>query len=550
MHAMRLALVLALASPAPQASQPRPPRPQASTGAITGHVFAADTGAPLRHASVRALSRGSRAWAQAGTDDQGRYAINDLPPGQYVITASKGGYVSMQFGQARPLEPVRPVDVSAGVTTERIDLVLPRGGVITGRIVDDLGQPVIDAVVSPLRSRYVAGQRRLEPAGRFARTDDRGQYRIYGLGPGQYTVQATWRDSDAGDSGDQISYAPTYYPGTSDPSSAARIAVQAGQEVASVDFALAAVPVATLSGVVVDSSGRPMRNARLALRQLIRTSAAVVLSNACGGRTRQDGAFTMVGVIPGDYTLVAHGNGPHGPEIGSVPVSLGGQDLSGVQITTSPGTTARGRIFVDAKRAPTFDPQVLRIEAVPEQPDDEGWQRNAARPADDGTFELTGLTGRAWIRVPNLPAGWVLESVRAGGADVTDAPVDFSGRDLVADLQVTLTDRLTTVNGGVLDDDGRPVLDYVLLVFPQDAALRGYQSRYVKAVQPDGQGRFEVRGLPPGAYLAAAVASIEDGEETDPDLLERLSRDATKFTLKDGETKTVTVRPQNASPLQ
>jgi Carboxypeptidase regulatory-like domain len=551
MIAPSLALVLALALPSPQApsasqagvrtSAPPAPSGDATTGSITGHIYAGDTGAPLRHASVRAIARGGRDWAQAGTDDQGRYTINDLSPGQYVVTAGKGGFVSMQFGQSRPLEPVRPVDVAAGRLTEHVDVTLPRGGVLTGRVVDDLGAPVIDVIVSPLRSRYVEGRRQLVPAGRSARTDDRGQYRIFGLSPGQYVVRATWRDSDSEDSGDRSSYAPTYYPGTSDAGSAARLAVQAGQEIANVDFGLLAVPVATLTGFAVDSMGRPLRNARLSLRRTAVGASVVVASDARGGTTRQDGRFTMDGVLPGDYTLVARGRGSQDGEIGSAAVSIAGQNVDGVRLTTSRGTILRGVVTIDSQDNPRFDPHSLRVRAVPEQSDDEGFGQNAATLNGNWTFEIDGLTDRAWIRIANLPPDWTLESVRLGGTDVTDVPIDFDGRDTITDLQVTITNRLTDVSGGVIDANGRALTDYVLLVFPVDQALRGYQSRYVKAIRPDASGRFEVRGLPPSDYLAVAVDSIEEGEETDPDLLTQLSRDAVKFSLADGDTKSLTL---------
>lgn len=556
-----LALLLTIApagqSPRPGTRTPSPPpAPKSadadqSTGTITGHVHAADTGAPLRHASVHVINRGQRGWAQAGTDDQGRFVLADLPPGRYMLAASKGGYVSMEYGQTRPLEPGRPVDLAAGQTLEHIDVTLLRGGVITGRVLDDVGEPVVDAFVSPMRSRFINGRRRLVASGRGTRTDDRGQYRIYGLEPGQYMVQAVWHDSDAGDSGDAISYAPSYYPGTADPGAASRLTVQAGQETASVDFALTAVPVATVSGAAVDSTGQPLRNGRIVLRETLQTASAVVVTSARTSRTKPDGTFEMVGVLPGSYTLVAYGTGFQQGEQGEAPLSVGGQIVDGVRVVTSRGATLTGLVTVDADRPPRFDPRTLRVQAIPEIADDDPAARNTvARVDDKWHFSLGGLSDRAYIRIANLPPGWTLEAVHLGDTDTSDAPIDFTGRDAISGVQLTITDRLSDLSGSVLDGDGHPLTEYVLVIFPEDVALRQYPSRYIKAARPDGNGRFEVKGLPGGSYLAAAVGSLDEGEEQDPDLLEQLAKNATTFSLAQGESKSLTLSVQNASPRQ
>ncbi len=121
----------------------------------------------------------------------GRWEIKDLPAGRYNLTASKGGYVQLNYGQRRPFERGRPLELADGQTLDNVNFNLPRGSVIAGRIVDEFGEPIADAMVSALHYRTFSGRRRLVPVGRFGSTDDMGHFRLYGLAPGDYYVSAT-----------------------------------------------------------------------------------------------------------------------------------------------------------------------------------------------------------------------------------------------------------------------------------------------------------------------------------------------------------------------
>ena len=200
----------------------------------------------------------------ATTDDQGRYTIGDLSAGNYTVTASKNGFVDAIFGQKRPLQQGTPVTVADARRRTNIDLRLTRGGVITGHVVDEDGEALARALVTVQRYSYVGGERQLTPAG-GEQTDDRGQYRVFGLPPGDYYVSATagglaarcsgadssnWppasaasrvdaadRAADAAafvrapDEPEATGYAPTYYPGVVSAPEAGKITVAPGQEV-------------------------------------------------------------------------------------------------------------------------------------------------------------------------------------------------------------------------------------------------------------------------------------------------------------------------------
>ena len=151
------------AAPGQVALPPPPPPPpgmgmpardssvKTGTARIRGRVFAADNGVPLRKAQVRLMSQELRENRLATTDAQGAYEFKELPAGRYTLSANKGSYVSLQYGQTRPLEPGKPLQILDAQTLDKVDFGLPRGSVITGRIVDEFGEPTADVMVAPMR---------------------------------------------------------------------------------------------------------------------------------------------------------------------------------------------------------------------------------------------------------------------------------------------------------------------------------------------------------------------------------------------------------------
>ena len=229
--------------PARDAQQPAKP----GTAILRGRVYAADTGQPLRKAQVRIISNAPPAAGQppenrlTTTDANGSYEFKELRPGRYSLNAQKGSYVSLQWGQQRPNEPGKPLDILDGQTIEKVDFALPRGGVITGRIFDEFGEPISDVQVAAMRFQNVNGGRRLVNSGRIAQTNDIGEFRIFALAPGDYYVSATLRNfNPLAKSDDRTGYAPTYYPGTPDVAGAQKLSVAAGQTITEITVSLQA----------------------------------------------------------------------------------------------------------------------------------------------------------------------------------------------------------------------------------------------------------------------------------------------------------------------
>src|SRR3954464_11712799 len=178
----------------PRDRQPNAPPTPAGTAAISGRVLSAE-GAPLRRTQVMLLGMGAGGRG-ALTDSEGRYSFSGLGAGRYTIRVSRSGYISLSYGQRAPSEPVKPMEVTDGQSLAGVDIVLPRGSVITGRVTDEFGEPMLQAQVQALRYQYQpSGERVLQPAGGISgMTDDLGQFRIYGLNPGEYVISAMARN--------------------------------------------------------------------------------------------------------------------------------------------------------------------------------------------------------------------------------------------------------------------------------------------------------------------------------------------------------------------
>jgi protocatechuate 3,4-dioxygenase beta subunit len=505
---------------------------RAQAGTIRGRITAADTGAPIRRARVSVTA--SAASVVAVTDEEGRYTFAGLAPRRYKVSASRTPFVTMGFGQRHPNGPAKEIDLTVSPAADRIDITLPRGGVIAGRVTDDLGEPAAYIRVAAMRSRYSEGRRGLVPTGRIVTTDDLGQYRLAGLPPGIYYVGTTPAPAD-----DAFNLAPSYFPGTQDPGAAARVSLRANSERQGVDFALSPGGLCRLRGTVVDDAGRPASYARVGL--VSPTTGGV----SFGSAVQPDGSFSLTNVSPGEYGLFASGANPDTGEndLCMMPLSING-DIDGISLTIGGGELIRGTVVTDSGARPTFAPGAMRLGAIP-RPGTLAMRMPSAQSGvvrPDWTFDLVGVSGGLIVRPESLPDGWMLTQVLWEGRDVTDAGIEV-GRGRPNDgLVVVLTNHATEIAGTVSDGQGKSIVDYSVLVFAESQERWGADSRFIATAQPDQQGRFVVKNLPPATYLAVALGFLEEGSWEDPEVLEGLRRSATKVTIGQGEHVAVTLQ--------
>jgi hypothetical protein len=528
---------------------PRDNTAKTGTAILRGRIVAADSGQPLRKAQVRISSQEVRENRMATTDAQGRYEFKELPAARYSITASKGSYVTLSYGQTRPFESGKPLKIDDGQTVEKVDFSLPPGGVIAGRILDEFGEPMSDVQVAAQRYQYFQGRRRLTPAGRMAMTNDIGEFRVFGLAPGQYYLSATLRNGQMmmTDTDDRSGYAPTYYPGTPDVQTAQKIPLGVGQMVGDLAMTLMPTRTARVSGRAVDAEGRPLAG----FLMMIQRSGSGFMGSG-GGQIRPDGTFSIGGVAPGEYTLQANTGPGDSAEFAAADITVAGDDLSDVQLVAMRLVTMTGRVVMDPTDALSFRPSMYRVIATPLQEMMMGLS-TPGNVNEDLTFSLKTRPGL--LRIGIMPAApgpggpaFTLRAVRVNGVDVIDTGIEIKPNGDMSGIEIEMTNHVAELSGAVTNARGEAVKDYTVVVFPQDRDRWGVTGvRYMKSGRPDQDGRFKIAALPPGEYAAVAVDYVEPGESSDPEFLERVRIRATPFSIGEGETKTLDLKLSTSS---
>lgn len=518
---------------------------------LSGRVISTESGRPLRRAQVR-LTGQPRVDRVVTTDRDGRWTFADVTPGRYNLVASKDGFVRTAFGQRHPSEAGKPIEVSADSSRENLVIALPRAGAITGRVTDELGEAFTGARVSALKYTVANGSKRLIAVGVVAVTDDLGAYRLYNLPPGDYYVRASIVATPFDRSEDATGYEGAFAPNTPLVSSATRVSLVVGQEVPGIDIAVAPTRVATVSGIVLSPQGDPSTDVvvTLASASLFGDGGLVMSSPVM---VKGDGTFTIDRVLPGEYRLETRsiadldaiaGTGSSDSmshsTFASLPLSVNGEDVRNLTLVLRETGTARGRIVVDGDGGHITDLSSVRLTAVPTGP--APTFPPSVRLRTDGTFEIRGLVGRRLLRATG-PAGWRLKSVTVDGNDVTDTGLDFDAVRQVADIEVTLVPAVHTLAGTVQSAvSGNPILDYVIVAFASDSTKWGNGTRFVRTARPDQNGAFDMDGLPSGEYLVAVLDSFEAGQESDPDVLERLRPLGTPMSIDEDRALQVTLK--------
>jgi len=499
------------------------PRGNAS---ILGHILTPDSNSPVRGADVLALNATGRR-VSVKTDENGAYQLERLDEGEWQVIASKGGYVSWQFGQRRPYQTPPPILLKRG---ERFtaDIPLTRGGAISGRVYDASGDSLAGLQVRAYRATMEQGVRRLKAVGVPDTTDDTGAYRVYGLPPGDYYVAASLRVAPT-NSVVQTTYSPTYFPGTGTLSEAQRIKLGLGAE-ATATFPLLPIRATRVSGVVLSGAGSPGD----AFLNLVSEASELGVPIGVGGVTRSDGTFTLADVAPGRYMLKAtlRGDGPD--EAAAQPLVVDGDELTGVTLVTGRPATVRGTIVADAGVSRAV-PAGLRVVAFSER------ESNTVLDSGDGVkFEIGMLNEPFRLMVDELPEGWAVKALTVHDMDALDRAVELApGQQATA--RVVLTTRVTEVSGVVRAADS--FSSPSVIVFPQNAEKWGHRSRYIRRVDADADGNFAILGLPAGEqYLAFATDYLDDGEHLDPEFLNGILNVATPFTLDDGEKRSLELK--------
>ncbi len=533
MRAFFLALLL-IALAAPRAASQTSDDAQ-NKGAIKGTVIDSKTGQPLRGADVtlRVLFSGNRGEpGSAVSDADGHFAFDNLSAGRYRLTASRNGYVSRdpRTGGLR----AGLISLSSGQHLDGILLKLIPSAVLAGRVTTEGDEPAPNVFVQAMKFTYQGEKRQLSDVG-TSTTNDRGEYRIWGLAPGKYYVRATHPRAQATRPGNQV-YVPIFYPGVSDLSRTQPIELHPGDEITGLDLGFVSLHSVRVSGHVVNVGSSPVKEAQVTL---VGGSGSMTFP-AGQASTDSKGAFEIRGVAPGSYTLIAEQFGNADAEKvarGRIPVEVGEANLNDVEVIIGPGSSVNGHVHIDGKG----NPDLTKLSAALDAQDDLSSMGFAPDVSNvplrsDGTFTFHDVPeGTYHIKLLPLPDGYYLKP--SGEGDPVEAGVKV-GRNHAAAVELTLSTGAGRITGSVAKDQ-QPFAGATVVLIP-DGARRG-QPRFYRQALTDSGGHFAISSITPGDYKLFAWEEIERGMYLDPDFLQSYEDSGKPVQVEEGGNLTVQV---------
>ena len=500
---------------------------ESRSGTITGRVVN-ESGQPMVGATVfvRAAGGGSTLNRNTSTNTEGDFQLAGLEHALYYITASSPAYVSPPFDPDAPISTYRVGD--------SVRLELMRGGVITGTVTNAAGEPVVGVRVRALMVRDQNGKplRGRVPGWGERQTDDRGIYRIYGLGTGTFIVQA-------GGGGPQGSMsvtdfdAPTYAP-SSTRDSAAEIQVRSGEET-TVDIRYRADPGHSISGTV------KLQGTSGANLSLVQVGEETIPTNSTF-QTPGARGFTIYGVGDGDYQLMAQEVVGQITNVMTTPglavsdpvkVSVRGADVAGLELTTKPLASISGRVALEPsklqecenKRQPLFaETLVLLVQDKKEsQKDPFGIMRlftGLSIPDKEGAISLKNIRPGAYSFTPQFVARyWYLKSITVAPPSQARQPsttrdaarnwLPIKSGEQISGLTITLSEGAGSLRGQIeVAEDSTLEPGTLVYLVPADRDKVDDSLRYfVDEVSSDRN--FSIGNIPPGRYLLLAQQPLE-----------------------------------------
>jgi protocatechuate 3,4-dioxygenase beta subunit len=472
--------------------------------------------------------------------------------------------------------------VSAGAAIVSREAAAQGHGVITGRVVDERGDPVVNATVVAWAPTMSSGYRRsFHDAD--ARSDDRGIYRLHSLMPGRYVVcvvqgfqprsldeaQRVQYDIDrlrqtaelttglqSDTARERLAQLEARLPSHVDPvrgfapvcyadpkGSRVTFELAADEERAGIDFRLARTRLARIEGKVVGLALATDEDASL---QLVNEDEELgdVREGVVVPPSRR---FLFRDVPPGRYALVMTVRGRvRGPapsrELAAMPITVGDADVQGLELTVSKPASVAGQLVLRGRTDPPaggLTQATMRLTPIAH---DAMHRRGAAyvvRVDGDGRFSFPEVRPGSYQIAGSFrePTPWFLDTVSVAGRDVTFDPVAISAGQTVTEVLVTLTDRRASLAGTVVDEAGRPVARAAVLVYAKDPRSRSPAGYRLAIGYSSADGDYVVKGLRPGAYRVATLSHVEFAAWFEPGFFDQLDAAATEVSIAgDGQT--------------
>lgn len=474
---------------------------------IAGRVTVSGQGAPdIVVIASSADIYDKKVLGRATTDQDGNYRITGLPSGRLTIGPAARAYVktstNLPTGQGG-----QSLNISAGEAITDINFALVRGGVITGRITDADGSPLIRESVNVMPvNPQVSGTVTAIFSGSRNSTDDRGIYRIYGLAPGSYKVSVGQAkpESPSGIYRGGSPYVQTFYPGVAEEAKAMVIELKAGSEVKDVDIRTTkGARGFSVSGRVVDATtNQPAANIYVGYSPVDDANPGMGSMSFSPAATDANGKFTIEGLQPGRYIASSIAVGLENNSYSEpAKFEITDGDVSGVEIKLSRGATITGVAVIENNQDLAMA-AILQTVSLYAFGDRKTAGFSFARTAikSDGGFKFTGL-GPGKIRItmmgfPAPPKGLKLSRVEVAGVEQRNG-VEVTGGAEINDVRLVFVYGSGSLRGTIKVAGG--TLEGITVIVMLNATPADTTS-FRQGIEVDSRGRFVAEDVPPGTY--------------------------------------------------
>jgi Carboxypeptidase regulatory-like domain len=553
---LALALCFAIAPPLSRAQQtaagPNATEQDKQLASVGGTVVSAATGEPLKKARVSLANEDEQnPHPQATTTDSaGHFSIDRVAAGRYVLIVDRMAYMAQQYGQDRPDKPGAILTLAPGQKITDLLFRLQRMAVISGHVQDEDGEALPGINVEA--EHRTSSRKRTQPdyVAR-ATTDDLGDYRIFDLAPGKYSVRAD--PSGQISNGDEtidnrpqpagVGYAPTYYPGTPDLDRASVIDVKAGEEVPRIDFLLtpkAADRTYKIRGhvSVALASDNSARNTSVVL--VPRGADTFSFEDSHNGiADRKTGDFELKGIPPGAYSIMALGFDGSKMRTAAQDLDVINADVEAISLVITRGADIPGRVTFEGKTPSAVGDLVITLNPKDRKPPFAGWQQTEVK--EDGSFVLKDVGDGAYsIHASSKCDDCYLKSAAANSVDLLASGLQITSGNAPSTIELVYSSHTGTVGGTVTNSDDLPAAGALVILVPD--ASPTIDADRTRRSTTDQYGHFEIRGVPPGKYHAFAFEKVDDDSADDPDYLKPFDNQSQSVEFSANENKTLQLK--------
>jgi 5-hydroxyisourate hydrolase-like protein (transthyretin family) len=457
------------------------------------------------------------------TDRSGKFVVPDLEDGAYRVVVTLNGYVKQEYGQRAFTGQGTTLTLARGEVLKDLVVRITRAGNVNGRVTDDTGQPAPGVPLQLIKVTYnQAGLRTFQQAGQ-ARTNDRGEYRLYWITPGRYYLAAgtpPGPPSGTGPGGGPTpndtsdTYVFMYYPGTTDLTRATPVEVKAGSELA-MDFLAARQQLYKISGRIVgagNTAGPSAVGISLAFQTMTGGSAFFQMSQTYDAAT---GNFEMRNIVPGSYALQANA----GTATARTPVEVVNGDVTNLILTLSGGVNIAGKVQVEGGGPMPSAPVRVQLRPfVKGVSHFVGFSPAGQANAADGTFGIERVLAGEYRATVQPGAGHYVKELRFDRSDALNSPIELAESASPPLIEVLLSKNVAQIDGVVTDDKGQSVQGVQAVLIPERNRER---TELFKSATTDQAGRFNMRDVAPGDYKLFAWEALDNFGYFDPELLRR-----------------------------